>query len=270
MSVVNAHLCLGMYSILQMIKSGDLNRYLSDRMDRMPHPDGNKILERIMAKSPRIKGATPGTIQKILQDIKALITEGGHSFEDIANIVVNSIEQYPDVYGVTRRGSYVNTRIVTALDLPWALITQTMNLPPQAEAVLEKLKDKDLSLVNMLIKRIPATMQFIREVSPRGQALSNEQIAERLYTAFHPDVKKSHINYRLIRAEDMINPAEKSDALYSTIDKLKQLNAAKPSIVAALETMKQHMAANKMTADEVKRLLKYEVVRHPEWNINID
>src|SRR5208283_306738 len=104
-----------------LAKYADLNQYLSQHIQETEHPEIKKILERILVKEPRVHGARPEVMNKIIQDIKDLMAEGVHSFEDIANLVLNSVEQYPDVYGVMRNGSFVNQKLVTAIDMPLAL-----------------------------------------------------------------------------------------------------------------------------------------------------
>lgn len=252
-------------SYVNIKKIADLNKYISQRMDAVKYPSTGKILERIMAKSPRIKGSTPATIDKIMQDVKALVTEGGHSFEDIANIVVNSIEQYPDVYGVMRRGSVVNTMVITAIDLPWKLIQQTEHLPYSAKKVINVLKDTDIDIVNALIKNIPVFTQFIRDLKHTDMTLTDEQIAEKVRHAFKP--KQSSYHLPVVGSLDMTNPGDNSEKVFKDIDYIKSISKDKPYIVKTLEKMKEHMILNKMTAEEVSRLLKYELSRHPEWGI---
>ena len=256
-----------MSSYVNFRKVADLNKYISQRMDSVKYPLTNKILERILAKSPRIKGSTPATIDKIMQDVKALVAEGGHSFEDVANIVVNSIEQYPDVYGVMRAGSIVNTMVITAMDLPWKLLQQTESFPPAAGKVIDVLKDTDIDIVNALIKNVPALTQFIRDLKHTDMTLTDEQIADRVRNAFKP--KQASYHLQVVGSADMPNPGDDSEKVFKAIDHIKSVNKDKPSTIKTLEVMKQHMIMNKMTAEEVSRLLKYELSRHPEWGITL-
>lgn len=82
----------------------------------------------------------------------------------------------------------------------------------------------------------------------------------------------SYINLRYIYAtittgapsgpQDFFN----SEALFR---QLKEVNKDKPKALAFLERLFEHLVSSKMTKDEVLTILKWEVSRHPEWNIDI-
>jgi len=163
--------------------------------------------------------------------------------------------------------SMVNIHIVTAIDLPWKLIQETEYLPYSAKKVIDVLKDKDIGVVNALIKNLPAFTQFIRDLKHTDMTLTDEQIADRVLSAFNP--KKASYHLLVVGSDTMPDPGEQSESVFQDLDKIKAVNADKPAIIRTLDSMKNHIILNHMTAAEVKLLLRYELSRHPEWNVKL-